>query len=94
MRLLRRWLDGIDAIEEVALAKHLQSVVGEGNVLCGPGAEVPGHQAEGLAGGHPVHVSTALQNEDGRGEQDDDDPEPGRFHDGFAFTGEISRMAR
>ena len=27
-------------------------------------------------------------------EQDDDDPETGRFHEVFAFTGEMSRMAR
>jgi hypothetical protein len=58
-------LESIDAIEEVAFSKHLQCVVGKGNVLCGPSAKVQWHPAKGFADGYLVHVSTALEDEDG-----------------------------
>ena len=84
----------VDAVEEVAFAEHSQSVVVEGEITSGPGADGLRQEAEGFADGNVVRVPAMVENEEGGTEEQDDGPELWGFHTVFLLPGAMSRMRR
>ena len=70
----------VEAIEKVALAKDIEDVLANGDVVAGKPVDVCGDEAKRLAVGYAVGVATGMENECGTEEEESDGPKASRFH--------------